>query len=198
MTAPVLTPAAPALSSDMRRVLDAPRGQRFGRPGARTADRTAKRPAPAPPPPLVSLGRTPRERELLARMPDTPRLRYRLTHGDVPAWMIESESRKSRPHGASAPDPEPRPRPRPRPRPGPERGPAPRPAPGDGPGPEPLPVPRPRRERTPPPPLPRRSDRPRRTASHRKPRRRLGWTVAGYALATAAGALAHHLTGLLA
>ncbi|WP_444961715.1 hypothetical protein [Nocardiopsis sp. M1B1] len=192
MTAPVLTPAAPALSSDMRRVLDAPRGQRFGRPGARAADRTAKRPAPVPSPPLVSLGRTPRERELLARMPDTPRLRYRLTHGDVPAWMIESESRKSRPREASSPDPEPRPRPRPRP--GPERG----PAPGDGPGPEPLPVPRPRRERTPPPPLPRRSDRPRRTASHRKPRRRLGWTVAGYALATAAGALAHHLAQLLA
>jgi hypothetical protein len=166
--------AAPAsgIAPDMRRVLNAPRGRRFNRPSR------PSRPATAPVPPLASLGRTPRERALLAHMPDTPRLRHRLTHGDLPLWMTASEP--------------------PNPRPRTEPGPAPDPRPDDGPAPapttEPVRVPRPRRER---PPLPRRSERPRRPASHRRPRRRVGWTLAGYALASVVGAVAHHLIGLL-
>ncbi|MFD3687887.1 hypothetical protein ACFWTE_24085 [Nocardiopsis sp. NPDC058631] len=177
------------LAPGMRRVLDAPRGRRFSRPAARPAVRPTPSPTPpsrpAPLPPLASLGRTPRERELLAQMPDTPRLRYRFTHGDLPPWMNVPRPQDPRPDVAPALDPVPRPAPRPRPEP------------GDGPRPALVPIPRPRRERTPLPPLPRRSDRPRRPASHRRPRRRVGWTAACYALASGAGALAHHLTGLL-
>ncbi|WP_200815929.1 hypothetical protein, partial [Nocardiopsis sp. JB363] len=63
----------------------------------------------------------------------------------------------------------------------------------------PLPIPRPRREYVPPPPpLPRRSDHPRRPASHRKPRRRrIGHLITGYALAALAGAMAQPLVTLL-
>ncbi|WP_435108774.1 hypothetical protein [Nocardiopsis synnemataformans] len=198
-------PAAPELSPGMRRVLDAPRGQRFSRPTLRPGIRPTTNRPPASPPPLTSLGRTPRERALLAQMPDTPRLRYRLTHGDVPAWMMASDARDPRPRERPAPvsDPgsvpgrKPAPAPKPVPNRKPAPAPKPTPAPGDGPRPKPLPIPRPRRERTPPPPLPRRSDRPRRPASHRRPRRRAGWTVTCYALAASAGALAHHLTQLL-
>ena len=176
---PTTTASTATLSPDMRRVLDAPRGQRFSRPSLPRGTRPRPRPAPGPPP-LVSLGRTPRERELLAQMPDTPRLRHRFAHGDLPAWMVAAKARKPQPPGG----------PRPERRPTSE--------PGDGPRPVSPPIPRPRRERTPPPPLPRRSDRPRRPASHRKPRgHRLGWVLTGHALAVTAGALAQHLTGLL-
>ena len=54
-----------------------------------------------------------------------------------------------------------------------------------------------RTEQEPRPPLPRRSDHPRRPASHRKPRRRIGPLLTGYALATLAGAMTHPLLTLL-
>ncbi|MEU0236547.1 hypothetical protein ABZ234_02575 [Nocardiopsis sp. NPDC006198] len=38
---------------------------------------------------------------------------------------------------------------------------------------------------------------PRRPASHRKPRRRIGWTAACHVLAATSGALAHHFIQLL-
>lgn len=169
MTSVTVAPAS-GLAPDMRRVLNAPRGRRFSRP-VHTA-----RPSNPPAPPLAALGRTPRERALLAHMPDTPRLRHRLTHGDLPLWMVESETPSPRPPTKPDPDRDPRP--------------------GDGPTPasEPVRVPRPRRER---PPLPRRSSRPRRPASHRRPRRRVGWVLAGYALAATAGTLVQPLIGLL-
>ena len=196
---------------DLRRVLDAPRGRRFSHTPHRPAIRPAPRPAPHPPveaapattpdplPPLVSLGRTPRERALLAHMPDTPGLRRRLERGDLPEWMRLAAARR-----AEEPD-------RPRPLPWwhdqvPDRAPTPMPTPAPEParGPEkevepvrPLPIPHPRREQAPPPPLPHRSDRPRRPASHRKPRRRIGHLITGYALAALAGAAAQPLITLL-
>ncbi|GAB3709696.1 hypothetical protein [Nocardiopsis oceani] len=186
---------------DLRRVLDAPRGRRFSRtphtpgnrPGRRPDPRPDARPdprastgaGPEPLPPLASLGRTPRERELLARMPDTPRLRRRFTHGDLPEWMrsppppsSESCWRQDR-HPDLAPEPEPAPRPAREPGRGTEPA-------------RPVPVPRPRRESVPPAPLPRRP------ASHRKPRRRVGHLVTGYAFAVAAGAVGQHLLAFLA
>ncbi|MEU3310589.1 hypothetical protein ACWGSK_07980 [Nocardiopsis sp. NPDC055551] len=187
---------------DLRRVLDAPRGRRFShtphRPGSRPATTSAPRPAPIDTPqsnetgptslpPLVSLGRTPRERALLAHMPDTPGLRRRLERGDLPEWMRIAATRR-----AEEPD-------RPQPLPWwhdqvPDRAPAPDP---DREPAHPLPIPRPRREQVPPPPLPRRSDRPHRPASHRKPRRRIGHLLTGYALAALAGAMAQPLITLL-
>ncbi|MFW6641604.1 hypothetical protein ACOALZ_16370 [Nocardiopsis algeriensis] len=121
-------------------------------------------------------------------MPDDPRVRRRLIHGELPAWMdnVTLEAEPVEP-------PEPRPR----------KTPAPAPDPGDGPPSEPVRIPRPRREQKPTPPLPRRSGRrrsdwPPRPASHRKPKpRRTGLVLAGYALTTALGALGHHLYGLL-
>lgn len=186
---------------DLRRVLDAPRGRRFSRtphsPANRLGSRLDPRPSsgagPEPLPPLVSLGRTPRERELLARMPDTPRLRRRFTHGDLPEWMrspappsSESCWRQDR-HPDLAPEPTPEPAPRPAREPGRDTEPA-----------RPVPVPQPRRESVPPPPLPRSSDPPRRPASHRKPRRRIGHLVTGYAFAAMAGAVGQHLVAFLA
>ncbi|WP_067602271.1 hypothetical protein [Nocardiopsis listeri] len=196
---------------DLRRVLDAPRGHRFNhtphragtRPAPSTTPHQRHEPAPDRLPPLVSLGRTPRERALLAQMPDTPGLRRRLERGDLPEWMRLAAARR-----AEEPD-------RPQPLPwwhdqAPDRTPEPNPAPAPTPAPEPvrepeeeteparpLSIPRPRREQAPPPPLPRRSDRPRRPASHRKPRRRIGHLVTGYALAALAGAAAQPLITLL-
>ncbi|WP_067597596.1 hypothetical protein [Nocardiopsis listeri] len=186
---------------DLRRVLDAPRGRRFNhtphRPGTRPAPRDTPNqrhePAPDRLPPLVSLGRTPRERALLAHMPDTPGLRRRLERGDLPEWMRLAAARR-----AEELD-------RPQPLPWwhdqvPDRTPTPEPArePTEEAEPaRPLPIPRPRREQAPPPPLPRRSDRPRRPASHRKPRRRIGHLITGYALAAIAGAAAQPLITLL-
>ena len=184
---------------DLRRVLDAPRGRRFSRtpqhpgsrPGSRADTRLSTGAGPESVPPLASLGRTPRERELLARMPDTPRLRPRFTHGDLPAWMRspappESCWRQER-HPDGAPEPTPEPTPRPAREPGRDTEPA-----------RPVPVPQPRREHVPRPPLPRRSDPPRRPASHRKPRRRIGHLVTGYAFAPMAGAVGQHLIAFLA
>ena len=198
---------------DLRRVLDAPRGRRFShtphRPGTRPAPRTIPHqrhePAPDRLPPLVSLGRTPRERALLAHMPDTPGLRRRLERGDLPEWMRVAAARR-----VEEPD-------RPQPLPWwhdqiPDRTPEPSPAPAPTPAPEPvrepeeeaepfrpLSIPHPRREQAPPPPPPRRSDRPRRPASHRKPRRyrRIGHLITGYALAALAGATIQPLITLL-
>ncbi|WP_304452981.1 hypothetical protein [Nocardiopsis sp. YSL2] len=114
-------------------------------------------------------------------MPDTPRLRHRLVHGDLPLWMAEAEPAEPRLQGESRPRREP--------------DPASRPGDGPAPVPEPVRIPRPRRER---PPLPRRSDRPRRPASHRRPRSRpVGWPWVGYALATAAGTLVQPFIALL-
>ncbi|WP_157090944.1 hypothetical protein [Nocardiopsis listeri] len=157
------------VSAELRAVLDAPRGRRFSRPHAPTTTALA------------------REQRLLAQMADNP-------HGVLPLWaplystrMTEDERRahevpelSERPESPWKPTPAPQYRPRP-------TIPRPRPAPDDGP-----PPPRPPR-----PPLPR---RPRRPHSHRKPRRRhsrVGWRLCGYALATAAGALAHHLASPL-
>lgn len=173
---------------DLRRVLDAPRGRRFSRPPGRPGTRPPISAVPEPLPPLVSLGRTPRERELLAQMPDTPRLRHRFAHGDLPEWMRKRTPQESCWRQDRVPD----------------RTPEPEPArdPGEDARPDrPESIPRPRREHVPPPPppppLPRRSDRPRRPASHRKPRRRIGHLVIGYALAAAAGAVGQHLVALL-
>ena len=169
------------LPMDLRRVLDAPRGRRFShtphRPGARPAARLGPRPstskAPESLPPLVSLGRTPRERELLAQMPDAPGLRRRLERGDLPEWMRVAAARRAE-EPARTPEPSPSPVPVPKPARAPDEDVEPA---------GPLPIPRPRRERA---PLPRRSDRPRRPASHRKPRRRIGHLITGYVLAGAA------------
>lgn len=176
------------LPPDLRRVLDAPRGRRFSRtphrPGIRPEAHPSTSTGPEPLPPLVSLGRTPRERELLAQMPDTPRLRHRFAHGDLPEWMRRARSAESCWRQDDVPDRTPAP------------GPAREPAEDDGPG-RPTPIPRPRREYVPPPPLPRRSECPRRPASHRKPRRRIGHLVLGYALAITAGAVGQHMVALL-
>ena len=184
------------LAMDLRRVLDAPRGHRFSRtphrPGTRPGSHPTPGPVPEPLPPLVSLGRTPRERALLAQMPDTPGLRRRMERGDLPEWMLRSTASDSCWRQALDPDRVPEPIPSPAPDPEPAR------TPGEDTRPSrPLPVPHPRREQVPLPPLPRRSDRPRRPASHRKPRRRVGPLVAGYALAILTGAVSHHLLALL-
>ncbi len=184
---------AETMPLDLRRVLDAPRGRRFSRPalrpGIRPEVRSSGGRAPEPLPSLSSLGRTPRERELLARMPDTPGLRRRFAQGDPPAWVRRAESAESCWRQDDVPDRAPAPKPAPAPQPA--REPA-KPA-----GPErPVSIPRPRREQVPRPPLPRRSDRPRRPAAHRKPRRRIGHLVIGYALAATAGAMGQHLLAL--
>lgn len=175
---------------DLRRVLDAPRGHRFSRtphrPGLRPGARLTPGPVPEPLPPLVSLGRTPRERELLAQMPDTPGLRRRMELGDLPEWMRRSTASGSCWRQDRAPDPTPVPAPEPARTPDEDTLPS-----------RSLPVPHPRRERAPLPPLPRRSDRPRRPAGHRKPRRRVGHLLTGYALAAMTGAVGQHLIALL-
>lgn len=168
------------LPMDLRRVLDAPRGRRFShtphRPGTRPTPRPVAEGVLEAPPPLVSLGRTPREREVLAQMPDTPGLRRRLERGDLPERMRLAAARRAE-EPARIPEPSPSPVPVPKPARTPDEDTGPY---------SPLPIPRPRRERVPPPPLPRRSDRPRRPAAHRKPRRRIGPLLPGYALAGAA------------
>lgn len=198
----------------IRRVLDAPRGQRFVRPG--TAGNTASSGRPD------SLNRSrntgglsepTREQRLLAQMAGNPRVAYRQTHGELPTWMhvqaarlAAHDSRKPRgaqdsrstpgdqntrnteaPEGPRKPSPSPK-------RPQSPAVPSPRPATDDG----PL-QPRPQHPERP--PLPRR--RSQRPHSHRRPRR-LGWTrtgparlLAAYTLATSAGALAQHLATVL-
>lgn len=151
----------------IRRVLDTPRGHRFARPGARTPTR---------------------QELVLAQMRGNPRIEHRLRRGELPEWMrVASRRGPWRPEPGSAVPSVPRPRT----------------APDDAPTPGQRPPPRPRPTR---PPLrrgprwsddPSHLDYPRRPASHRKPRRRTGWALAGYALAATAGTLGHHLTGLL-
>jgi hypothetical protein len=166
----VSAPASDEPGTDrIRRVLDAPRGQRFVRPGAS-----------APPT---------REERLLAQMRDNPRVAYRLKHGQLPYWMRVQYARTAErdAQGPGEPDrPDRSRKPSPAPSRPPERVvPRPRPAPDDGPFP-----PRPKRS-----PLPRR--RSQRPHSHRRPRG-FGWRLTGYGLAALAGALVHHLTaGLL-
>ncbi|WP_083926872.1 hypothetical protein [Nocardiopsis valliformis] len=179
---------------DLRRVLDAPRGRRFSRPALRPGIRpevhSSGGRAPESLPSLVSLGRTPREREILARMPDTPGLRRRFAQGDPPDWMRRAESAESCWRQDDVPERTSAPKPAPTQQPARE--------PAEPPEPErPVSIPRPRREQVPPPPLPRRSDRPRRPASHRKPRRRTGLLLTGYALAVTVGAMGQHLVALL-
>ncbi|WP_028649425.1 hypothetical protein [Nocardiopsis sp. CNT312] len=168
-----MTAPAP-VSSGVRAVLSAPRGARFTR--TRTGTR---RPAAEP---------TRRER-VLAQMADNPRIVYRQAHGELPAWMdahAERIAARDRSDRRQHPD-----------RPAVVPVPRPREAPDDGPA-RPAPLP-------PKPPLPRRrSRRPRdghrtsgrRLARHRRPRRGPGLArlVAAYAMATAVGALAHHLS----
>ena len=159
--------SAGPVTDELRAVLDAPRGQRFSRPGA------SPRPIATP-----RARRHAREQHLLAQMAAHPNMVLPLWSplpptrtGEPATRLAEREGRRPQPKRPDGVPPIPRPRP----------------APDDG----PLP-PRSRPER---PPLPR---RPR---SHRKPRRRRrshpGWHLCGYTLATAAGALAHHLAPLL-
>ncbi|MFW6638533.1 hypothetical protein ACOALZ_00670 [Nocardiopsis algeriensis] len=188
---PDRTGTRPAASRLASRPASQPCYRPSGRPTTRTATVPGARPKTArdPLPPLASLGRTPRERALLAQMPDDPRVCRRLTQGELPAWMDNVIPK------AEPPEPPEPSEPRPCKTPVPE--------PGDGPRPEPARIPRPRREYRPPLPLPRRSGRrrstwPPRPASHRKPcKRRAGPLLVGYALTTTLGALGHHLYGLL-
>ncbi|MEV6818062.1 hypothetical protein AB0M72_04815 [Nocardiopsis dassonvillei] len=198
----------------IRRVLDAPRGQRFVRPG------TASNTAPSGRPDSLNRSRNTsdpneptREQRLLAQMADNPRVAYRQLHGELPTWMHVQAARlaahgSQKPQGAQdsrgtpgtrgteAPEGPRKPSPPPK-RPQAPAVPPPRPATDD----DPLP-PRPQHpERPERPPLPRR--RPQRPHSHRKPRR-FGWTrtgparlLAAYTLATSAGALAQHLATVL-
>ncbi|AFR06320.1 hypothetical protein B005_1707 [Nocardiopsis alba ATCC BAA-2165] len=180
--------SAETIPLDLRRVLDAPRGRRFNRSslrlGTRPETRTSGGRATDPLPPLASLGRTPRERAILARMPDTPGLRRRFAQGDLPEWIRRAEFSETRRRqddvserttasrtvrqSTKVAEPE-----------------------------HPGPALRPRREHTLPPPLSRRSDRFRRPAGHRKPRRRIGLLLAGYAFAVLAGAMAQPLIAFL-
>ncbi|WP_159942836.1 hypothetical protein [Nocardiopsis sp. FR6] len=86
----------------IREVLNAPRGQRFVRPGTPTGT-----------------NRT-REQILLAQMRDNPRVAYRLEHGELPPWMYIHAARiteASRQRETETP-PVPRPRPAPNDTPG--------------------------------------------------------------------------------
>lgn len=159
--------SAATVTGELRAVLDAPRGRRFSRPGAS--------PRPMATPRARSHAR---EQHLLAQMKAHPNAVLpfcsppRSTRTDEPGTRLaEPGDRRPLPKWPGDVPPIPRPWP----------------APDDGP-----PSPRPRPER---PPL---SRRPR---SHRKPRRRrrshTGRHLLGYVLATAAGALAHHLVPLL-
>ncbi|GAB3732405.1 hypothetical protein [Nocardiopsis nanhaiensis] len=80
-----------AIEPGMRRVLDRPRGSRFRPPGTVTAPPTESTPSPPPPTPsaarFASLGRTPRERAMLAQMRGNPRVEHRLRYGTLPEWM---------------------------------------------------------------------------------------------------------------
>ncbi|WP_433700793.1 hypothetical protein [Nocardiopsis sp. CA-288880] len=135
-------------------------------------------PAAAHPRSEAPTGRSAREQRLLAQMRDNPRVAYRLEHGVLPAWMEIQDARLAQRPAVPAPPPS---------RPAVLSVPRPRPASDDGPS---SPVPAPRRTRS---PLPRRPH------SHRKPRRRAraAWRLTAYTLATAAGALAHHLSTLV-
>ena len=142
------------LPPGIHQVLTAPRGRRFTRPGA---PRT-------------------HQARMLDQMADNPRVRYRLDHGELPAWMNTREERTP-------------PRRQPRPRPAPSTIPRPRTPHGSSSGTQPPAHPRPSR---PPVPIPAR-----RPGSHRKPRRRTGWLLAGHTLAATAGAWAYHVFGFL-
>lgn len=77
-----------AIEPGMRRVLDRPRGSRFRHPGTVTGPPAASpQPAAQPAPPFASLGRTPRERAMLAQMRGNPRVEHRLRYGTLPEWM---------------------------------------------------------------------------------------------------------------
>ena len=117
-----------------------------------------------------------REQRLLVQMADNP-------HGVLPLWAPLPPTRTGEPATRPA-----------------ERGGQPLPKRPDGV--PPIPRPRPAPDDGPPPPRPRpeRPPLPRRPRSHRKPRPRrshTGWHLFGYTLATAAGALAHHLAPFL-
>ena len=80
-----------AIEPGMRRVLDRPRGSRFKRPGTVTAPlgapaQLAARPATPAAAPFASLGRTPRERAMLAQMRGNPCVEHRLRYGTLPEW----------------------------------------------------------------------------------------------------------------
>lgn len=93
------------MDNRMRSVLDAPRGQRFSRPGA-----TLSRPATR-----YTLPETPQEREarLLRQMEGNPRVARRLEHGQLPHWMVvarqrhEQAERKAREAASIAEEPAP-------------------------------------------------------------------------------------------
>ncbi|WP_047870368.1 hypothetical protein [Nocardiopsis sp. RV163] len=198
----------------IRRVLDAPRGQRFVRPG--TASDTGPSGCPDSLKRSGNTGETDettREQRLLAEMADNPRVAYRRLHGELPVWMHVQAARlaahgsreprgaqdsRSTPgtRGTEAPEGPRKSSPSPK-RPQAPAVPPPRPATDDGPL-QPRP-PRPQHPERP--PLPRR--RSQRPHSHRRPRR-LRWTrtgparlLAAYTLATSAGALAQHLATVL-
>ena len=124
--------AAP-VSSEVRTVLDAPRGRRFS---------------------YTRTGPTAREQRLLAQMEGNPRVAYRQTHGTLPLWMHLQAARMAErdpqpPEGPRKPAPAPK-------RPAQPMIPRPRTAPDDG----PLPPARP--QRPPLPKRPRSHRKPRR------------------------------------
>jgi hypothetical protein len=192
----------------IRRVLDAPRGRRFVRPGTASSTGPSGRPDSLNRSRNTSDPNEPtREQRLLTQMAGNPRVAYRQAHGELPVWMhvqaarlaahgsqkpqAAQDSRGTR--GTKAPEGPRKPSPSPK-RPQSPAVPPPRPATDDG----PL-QPRPQHPERP--PLPRR--RSQRPHSHRRPRR-LGWTrtgparlLAAYTLATSAGALAQHLATVL-
>ncbi|SIO90486.1 hypothetical protein [Nocardiopsis sp. JB363] len=123
-------------------------------------------------------------------MPDTPGLRRRIERGDLPERIRRATPESSCSWRGQHPEHTSQPEPAPTPKPARE--------PDEDVEPDrPLQIPHPRREYVPPPPLPRRSGHPRRPASHRKPRHRIGHLLTGYALAAIAGAMAQPLITLL-
>lgn len=107
--------------------------------------------------------------EFFGQPTQNPRVHHRMEHGEPPHRMKSAAQQSTERERAARQQQEGK---------GSPRVPRPRPAPDDGPRPAP-------------PPLPRRPH------SHRKPRRRLRWTLIGYTLTATAGALAHHLATLL-
>ncbi|WP_435108747.1 hypothetical protein [Nocardiopsis synnemataformans] len=210
----------------IRRVLDAPRGQRFVRPG------TAGHPGRSSRPDGLNRSRntgnpavSAREQRLLDQMANNSRVAYRQAHGELPAWMHvqaarlaergsqnpqsaqSTQSTRDTPGTQSTRDTpgtqntrgtkdSEGPRKSSPPPLRPQAPAVPRPRPAPDDGPL---QPRPQRPERP--PLPRR--RSQRPHSHRRPRR-LSWTrtgptrlLAAYTLATGVGALAHHLATVL-
>ena len=68
--------ATASMTPGVQRVLESPRGRRFGRPGEN---------------PMT------REQRILAQMRGNPRVEHRLRHGELPAWMKQRPEPDPRP-----------------------------------------------------------------------------------------------------